>query len=380
MKICFIGYDPGGLYGRFSGGAEKQIALLARHMAKRGHEVNFVATGYSGPSEIVEGVHLQTGWQPDRGIRGIRFFTYRIPNITKVLREIRADIYYTRGGGFITPTIIAAARRNGSLALLGLASDRDLYVDSGKVLFALGNTRISSLIGPLAYRIFYVRALCEAHCVIAQNVDQASRCKELNIPYKIIPNIVEPASSDLLSLPEESDVAWVGNMSNARRSKGLEVLVSLMKELSQLRFKIIGQIDKTSMNGVLENIKKQYNVVFTGKLTHEETLRVIAGCKLVINTSPSEGFSNVLLEAWSLGKPVVAFQVNPNGLLNPNGLGSCANGDLITMSKAIKYYLKNQDERLSTGRRCLDYAKRVHAPDVVCSQYEALFAEITNHA
>lgn len=89
--------------------------------------------------------------------------------------------------------------------------------------------------------------------------------------------------------------------------------------------------------------------------------------------------SNSIIEYIALGKPVVDLQINPNGLLTPDGLGYCANGDLITMLNAIKYYLKNPDVRLSIGRRCLDYDKRVHAPDIVCSQYETLFAEITNH-
>src|SRR5689334_7416328 len=98
MKICLVGHDAYGLYGNVTGGAEKQVALLARHFARRGHDVTFVMPGYGGVEEKVDKVLLRSGWLPDRGIKKLRFITYRLPYLKRVLNDVAADVYYIRGG------------------------------------------------------------------------------------------------------------------------------------------------------------------------------------------------------------------------------------------------------------------------------------------
>ncbi|PVW16467.1 glycosyltransferase family 4 protein [Marixanthomonas spongiae] len=47
-------------------------------------------------------------------------------------------------------------------------------------------------------------------------------------------------------------------------------------------------------------------VVFTGKKTHRETLRAMAGSDIYVQTSLTEGFCNAVLEAQAIGVPVIA--------------------------------------------------------------------------
>lgn len=379
MKVCLVGHNADGLRRSFVGGSEKQIALLARHLARRGHEVTFVVVGYSGVEERINGVHIRSGWLPGRGIRGIRFFTYRIPHLRHVLHEVAADVYYTRGGSFNTAAIISIAKRRGAVSILGLASDRDLYPDAGKILFAVGTEFWSSLVGPLAHRYFRRHGLQAVDWVIAQNAEQAACCKALGLSYQVIPSITELPPSEIGKFRAALDVLWVGNIaSSTRRSKGFSELVTLCEMMPDVRFEIVGRLSATSIQTAMDDLKSRPNVHLSGPLPSDDLQNVMAHSKVLINTSPSEGFSNVMLEAWALGKPVSSLHVNPNGLLRPGGLGYCASGDLSSMAMAIRRCLEDESERRAIAVRCIDYIATEHAPEVVCPQYESLFIRKKN--
>ena len=96
MKFCFLGNISKALKGKTQGGAELQIALLAKALVCNGHEV-VIIDPYSDESFVTEeGIKLINipGW--NHGIRGVRLFLYRIPALKKSLIEQKADYYYGR--------------------------------------------------------------------------------------------------------------------------------------------------------------------------------------------------------------------------------------------------------------------------------------------
>jgi glycosyltransferase involved in cell wall biosynthesis len=376
MKICLVGHTASALRGAGSGGAEKQIALLARHLARRGNDVTFVVTGDSGGDGVVEGVRILSGWQANRGVRKIRFLTYRLPNLKQVLKDVAADAYYIMGISYYTLPVAAIARGRGGLSLFGMANDRDFEASSGRAYFAVGGPILSSIVGPLAHYYFRQRVLPYIDWIIVQNEDQASRCQKLCLPSRTIPAMVDPPPDELLGLPEEVDLVWIGNVLNdTRRSKGVPELTSLVKLLPRVRFEIIGELSAHRIQPLIKDLRERYNVRLTGSLSYFETLKRIARSRLVINTSPVEGFSNVMLEAWALGKPVISLSVNPNSLLHSDGLGYCAEGDLRAMAQGIQELLVMETDRHLIGERCQSYVGAMHAPDQICAQFEEIIGE-----
>lgn len=375
MKICLVADKADNLSGKITGGSERQIALLARHLARRGHEVIFVVPGYGGTEKNIDGVKLLSGWLPNKGIRRLRFFSYHLPNFKRVLNSVNAEIYYTRGGSFLKPIVFSVARKKKALSMLAVASDKDLYPSSGKVLFAFRNNLLSSLVGPLIYRCFYWPAIRAVDWIIVQNIQQTESCSRLGLPHRMIPSIIEMPPSNLLNLPEDIDVLWIGNVTQNRRSKGFIELVQLVSMMPDVRFKIVGRLNSSEIQPLLIALKNQQNVQIPGFLFYQDVLMAIATAKTVINTSPSEGFSNVMLEAWSLAKPTITLNVNPNNLLGHGKMGYCAGGDIPAMATAIRRYLIDDDERKKIGKRCREYVASEHNPDKVCALYEKLFEE-----
>ncbi len=151
-------------------------------LAGRGHDVTYVVTGLAGVPRTVSGVDLRSGWDPHRGLRFVRAFTYRYPNLYKVLRDLRADVYYARGAGFYTPFVVRAARDVKAVSILALASDRDLYPDARAVLFSLKDSPLSPPVARLAHKVYRDWALPSATWVTVQNREQAEACSRFCLP------------------------------------------------------------------------------------------------------------------------------------------------------------------------------------------------------
>ena len=62
MRVCCVNHSASGLVGGITGGAERQVAMLAVSLAARGHQVSLVVPGYGGEPETVHGVRLRRGW------------------------------------------------------------------------------------------------------------------------------------------------------------------------------------------------------------------------------------------------------------------------------------------------------------------------------
>jgi glycosyltransferase involved in cell wall biosynthesis len=387
MKFCVVYPYATWFSGKSCGGAEKQVGLLAQHLARRGHAVTFIALDSRSPERQVDGVRIRVPWQRGEGVPLFRVATHKLPGLRRLLRETDADVYYLRGAQALSRWVIADAHEAGARALLGLASDRNLDPSSGRMLVPFGHRPLGSVTGPLAWRLLQRPALRAADMVIAQNEQQAARCAQMGLPHALVPSIVEPPASRLLESPVDYDVFWAGNVHNAaRRGKGVEPLLALVKSLPAARFAIVGALKDASLSGVLRELQGSPNADVFGRLGYDETQALLARSRLVLNTSPVEGFSNVMLEGWSLGRPSLTLAVNPSRLLSegrwPPGerqagghegmLGATAGGDVGTLTRLIGEALVDESALRSAGRRCRAYITEVHDPDAVCARYEAL--------
>jgi glycosyltransferase involved in cell wall biosynthesis len=373
MKICLVGARGLALLREGSGGSEKQIALLARHFALRGHDVTLLVTDHAGPDRQVEGVTLKAAWDPNRGIRRVRAVTYRYPTLAMRLVREHADLYYVRGATPFASVVLRVARHLDSPGLLGLASDRDLYPDAGRVILQLSDPETHRVAGYGAWLALQRHALHAADAVVTQNVGQALRCATMGLPHVLIPSVAEAPRDELLTLERAHDVVWVGNVEvDARRSKGVGALADVAARLPDVRFAVVGTLLASGIRDDVARLESLPNVTMLGAQTYDEAQRSIARSQVVLNTSPAEGFSNVMLEGWALAKPALTLSVNPSNLLGEDGLGRCAGGSLDRLTTLLRQSLADDAWLAATGQRAHDYVRAVHSADTVCSRYEQL--------
>lgn len=91
--------------------------------------------------------------------------------------------------------------------------------------------------------------------------------------------------------------------------------------------------------------------VFTGALTHADTLAVLKTADVFVLNSSYEGFSHLLIEAQTLGVPIIAARVGGNAEIITNGESGLLvpSGDMSALIQAIVQIVS--DENLSTKLR-----------------------------
>ncbi len=327
MKICLVGHNADALRGSVIGGSEKQIALLGKHLAKRGHEVTFVIVNSADNETVIYGVTLRVGWLPRKNSLISRNFADRGPFISHVLKEVNADIYYARGFSVYAPTMVGIANKINAMSVIGLAHDKDLEINRTTIAT---NCHFLSPNGKLAAWYYRLFALKRARWIISQTEEQAARCHSMSLPCCTIPNMIEDIPENLLNEVEEMDAIWVGAFS---QRKGIQYLLNLISILPEVHFYLIGALQDQHLTTVRDNLQRMPNVTLLSHLPYKKVLQRISNARILINVSLAEGFSNTMLEAWALGKPVVTLTVNPNNLLaGPNSLGYCAKGELCAIA------------------------------------------------
>lgn len=335
MKICFWGKIADALQGRTGGGGELQIALMAKTLAGLGHEVVVVDLDTEEDFFTADGIRVCPVRGYNKGIRGLRTFTHRLPGLYSTFKEINADIYYCRIREYRHIIVYMAARKVKAKFIMGLASDLDIlsirkrwrhfYSSNVKDLWGVFN----GLIGELVYPFL----LSHADCVFVQHYGQKELLREKRIDSVVFPNVIDPLTVPAAGETRHNDFVYVGSLD---KRKGFADFFRIVQMAPEYSFRIIGSPrDKTGAH-YYERFKSFRNVKLTGRLSHEETLRQVAGARALISTSPMEGFPNVFIEAWACGVPVISLYVDPGDIIEREQIGINAHGDLKMMAESLE--------------------------------------------
>jgi glycosyltransferase involved in cell wall biosynthesis len=336
LKFCFWGNISGALQGNNPGGGELQIALLAKALALKGHEV-VIIDPYSNKSFITEeGVKLINVPNWNKGLRGLRLFWNRIPALRKLFIAQKADYYYVRMRSYLHLIPFFAARKNKSKMIVAIASDIDVLSLKKKIKYSYkGNISLFRLLlinmpNDMAFR--YLLKQCDL--AILQHPGQEFGMARLKKRQAIFPNIIQPVHIPEVKSESQKYFLYAGSLTML---KGADRLLKLIRMVDDsLAFKIVGLPLGNKPMKIYKELKKHKNVELVGKKNHQETMQLILNAKAVINTSYFEGFSNVFLESWSCGTPVISLNVNPGNIINKYGLGICCDGNLNRMKQTIE--------------------------------------------
>src|ERR1700730_18433213 len=105
MKICLLGLDNlpvlASEYREHTvGGESVQQTLLARALARRGHEVSMVTADYGQTDAALwEDIRVFKAYAPDAGLPVLRFIHPRWTGLWRALARADADLYYTSCAG-----------------------------------------------------------------------------------------------------------------------------------------------------------------------------------------------------------------------------------------------------------------------------------------
>lgn len=357
MKICFFGNISDALEGRTPGGGELQIALLAKALALKNHEVVIIDPFAKESFVTTEGIRLINVPDWNKGFKGIRFFRYRVPALKKILIEQQADYYYVRMRSYLHFIPYIACRRVKGKFVVAIAHDLDVLSFWKKLAYEYGPkfNLFQFLTLFIPNDIVFNRLLKRSDYVTIQHSGQEPGSKKkARGKISLYPNIFDRTRTTFKENPVRDYLVHVGSLTIL---KGTDKLYQLIRSLDKRnKIIIVGQPKDSRSRRIYKELRKMENVVLKGRLPHCETMELIGNAKALISTSNFEGFPNIFLEAWAMGVPVISLKVNPGDTINKYGLGIYCEGSLERMKVAIE-----SNEACSIDRnRLISYVSEFH--------------------
>jgi glycosyltransferase involved in cell wall biosynthesis len=368
-SICFIAHPAwgemsGGKRGEI-GGIQRQLSLMARWFAARGHTVSMLTWNEGQPEEVnIDGVRVIRMCRRDEGLPIVRFVHPRWTSLIRGMRRANAQVYYQNTAEYVTGQAAYWCRTNGRGFVFSVANDWDC----DPVVIARRRLRERKL---------YLYGLRHADAVIAQTRTQQEILRTAhNVRSLVIPMPSPPTDGGLFSIapnPDRIRVVWVGRIAEAKR---LDWLLDVAEQAPHIVFDVAGTGNPSTeySEALVERGRRLANVRMLGRVERERIPDLYRGAACLCCTSVHEGFPNTFLEAWSQGIPVVST-FDPDGLIDSRGLGGVA-ADRAGLVARIEQTIASPEHWMAVSKRCREYYLANHLPEAVVPKFEAVFMDV----
>ena len=170
-----------------------------------------------------------------------------------------------------------------------------------------------------------------------------------NQHVRIIPNFIDMNGVRPKKKKTSNNPFRVLAVANLNRNKGLDLLIhafhrALSEDDTELRIGGMGE-EKEMLQQLIEKLGLQSRVILLGTLTREQVRKEMMSADVFVSSSHYETFGVVLVEALSVGTPIIATDSGgPSMIVNDlNGL-LVPTGEIEGLSKALIYMNKHRLE------------------------------------
>ena len=185
-----------------------------------------------------------------------------------------------------------------------------------------------------------------------------------------IPDFIDkvPSINDYIIRPEIHEIGYVGHIEKA---KGIPLILESAKKTPAIHYTLVGAVH--------DNISRDQipaNVTFTGRVTLDKVKGYLSDMDVFLFPSRSEGFSNALLEAMSMGVPVIASDVGANMEMLENKGGIVIQD--ISAGKIVKAIKQMSSDELRRHMSEWNYnkVKNSYTEEIVMNKYIDLYKSI----
>lgn len=327
---------------RTSGGAELQVALLAKQLASQGHDVT-IAGGDTGQPDIfsLANVRIRNAGKFHTG----RLFEMvgAIPRVLAVIREERPEWVVVMG--WTAWLFVLWLFR----PLLGYKLDFICALDS-EINGAF--RREHPIFG--AFFEFAVRHCDARHAITRDQLECYKRrgMKATLYRYLVFPRKVHSRSQ------KKVDFLWVSRCQAIKRPY---LFLELAKALPNSQFQMIcpGE-DRDLWNEVLRRAGEIPNLEFIETVPYHEIQRYYDAARVFVNTSEWEGWPNSFIQAGLGRTALLSLDVNPDGIFERFALGSFAGGDMDKLKASASEMLADESRLLTMQEGCARFVAEMH--------------------
>lgn len=370
------------------GGMEEHVYRISLELVKRGHEVTVIT------SNEVDGETCSLQVEVMQEIQVYRFplFVPRlfrelwlIPNMSRTLRQIKADVMHTHGYRCMSSFQAAYLAQKKDVPLVftphGIYPPRSLTNALVKSVYdrtfghlLVGYSRkIVALSEHNVQLLLQIGAAPDRIAVIPNGV-----CAEEYADLRKSEEILGELGSDGPILLYVGRIDW-----NKQVDKVIEALPLILKRFPSARFVIIGPdyahcsselLDLASRTGVRQAL------VLTGKISAERLKEFYSAADIFLLPSSYEGFGLSMIEAMICKVPVIASSAGGPGDILDHGVHAWLM-DAVTSEKiAESVYVLLTDQRLRGRlvRNAFGLVKEKYTWEKVVDRLEAVYDEVAN--
>lgn len=378
MKVCFIGTGILNAFeGNVVGGAEKQQSLMIKGLRSRGVEI-IVLEYYLKEKKEIEGIKFYPAWNEEN-----KTFFNKLHNITNQISEHKIKVIYARGTQIYIAFIflLLSIKRSKIKLLWGIAGDHDLTSKYNYLRVKFASSLYAKLNAGIIFNISSILLFYFSDTIICQTQEQIKRCKAI-LKNKTTIQISNIYYNDIYgnnSHPKnltDVDAIWIGKFSGI---KGEEILLRIAQDIPDIKILCLGNVTKEyEKTATYIRIEEQKNLILLGRVHMEQVSMYISKADFILNTSPSEGLSNVFLEGWDQSKPVISYKVNPNQYLTIGEAGFCAQNSYSELIFKLKSILRDKEFMNYHGKKGKNILAKNHFSQIIIPKYYNLFIENEN--
>jgi glycosyltransferase involved in cell wall biosynthesis len=336
-----------------SGGAEAQVALIARELARRGRRVAVVVDDTNLP-DSVDGIDLIPRHPLRLRIPGVSSLEALVRTFSAVIRA-RAPVVVQRCASVETGYVGLAAR---------LTRRRFVYSSANVVDFDFGRIERSGL-KVAAYRA----GVRMADTIVAQTLEQVDLARDrFKRDARAIPSVAQPARGRRTA---REAFLWIGRLAGYKHP---EDYVDLAAAMPEARFRMIGVASGSDGRRLAAALAKRTaslpNLEVLDPRPRDELGPLYDSAVAVVNTAEFEGMPNVFLEGWARGVPALALRHDPDGVIAREGLGAFAAGDRKRLVEQARALWAAREDRDELRARCAAHVREHHSLERVADEWE----------
>jgi glycosyltransferase involved in cell wall biosynthesis len=327
---------------RVSGGAELQVALLARELAARGLDVVIVGgdTGQQDGS-LLDGVKMRTGGQFHSGNPAAMLAS--IPRVFSVICEERPDWVFILGWTAWTAIVVAMR------PVLGFRVGFICGLDSELT----GDFRRENLLRGALFEWGVAR--CDRRYAMTEH--QRTLFAKRGWSCGMYRNLILPRAFKNEG-QKFVDFLWVSRCQPVKRP---HLFLDLVEAMPSSSFEMICPREDASLwKTVAKRAAILPNLRFIEKVPYHEIQRHYDAARVFVNTSEWEGWPNSFIQAGLGRVALLSLDVNPDGIFQRFGLGRFAAGDFEKFKADARNIMDDSAALESMQAGCAGFVTEMH--------------------
>lgn len=189
---------------------------------------------------------------------------------------------------------------------------------------------------------------------------------------KYIPNPIDIDKIQMNSVETQKELTFLGW---CIKTKGIEELLEAWGNIEHREWKL--NIVGPYAEEYLEELKKRFkctNVVFWGEMEHTEAMNIVHSSEIFVLPSYSEGFPNVILEAMTLKKAIIATNVGAIPEMLDGGCGEVIEKKNVEqLQGAITKLINDSQLRQTYGAKAYEKVSKEYSFGKILEQYIKLW-------